>query len=105
MSDEQHTILIVDDEPDLTDIVEYRFSAAGFNTFTAASGREALACLQQNQVDVILSDVRMPDITGVELLKQVRNDGGLRVAFHIMQNICLSDIRTELIDVKRIPEL
>lgn len=66
------TILIVDDEPDLRDAIAFEFKRKGFNVVTAESGHEALALLEKQPVHIILSDVRMPDGDGIELLTKVK---------------------------------
>lgn len=67
-----HRILVVDDEADLVEILTEDFSSYGAEVFSAASGQEALAVLEREPVTVIVSDVRMPGMDGVELLREVR---------------------------------
>jgi two-component system, NtrC family, response regulator PilR len=64
------TILVVDDEPDIIEVLEIVLLDEGLNVFKAASGREALAILQEQEVDVVISDIKMPDFSGVELLRE-----------------------------------
>jgi len=64
--------LIVDDEDDLRDAIAFDFKRKGYRVLTAASGREAFGMVEQNNVDVILSDVRMPKGDGIELLDKVK---------------------------------
>lgn len=66
------TILVVDDEPNIIAIVEMVMQEDGMQVLKAGSGREALAILKKNEVDLVISDIRMPDISGVELLKESR---------------------------------
>lgn len=65
-------ILVVDDHPSvaitLTDILEAR----GFEVYSAFSGAEALKVLQAHPIDILLTDVRMPDMDGVTLYREVR---------------------------------
>ena len=65
-------ILIVDDEPDLREILYEDFSFYGATVSTAKNGREAYEIAMREQPHVILSDVRMPEGDGVELLQRVR---------------------------------
>jgi len=67
------TILCVDDEPDLLEILTFELTRAGFSVLTAPSAERALALLSQRNVDLILSDLRMPLMSGVELLQEVRS--------------------------------
>src|SRR5688572_24566885 len=65
------TILIVDDEPRVLDSLE-ALLAADFHVLRANDPKEALACLPQQDVAVIVSDQRMPGMTGVEFLAASR---------------------------------
>jgi len=64
-------ILIVDDEPDMRWVLSGLFRDEGFDTVEAADGREALALAADTRFDVVLSDVRMPEMDGIELLRQL----------------------------------
>lgn len=68
------SILIVDDEASVRESLEKVLSKAGYATLTANSGHEALALLAHHQVDIVLSDLKMPDGDGVELLKSIKKD-------------------------------
>jgi len=70
--DYQQTILVVDDDPHILEVLETRLSSAGFRTITAAGGQEAIEILHSQQVDLMISDVRMPGLGGMDLLKEVR---------------------------------
>lgn len=65
-------ILIVDDETDLLDMLVQLFKSFGFSVLKAENGRDALDVLGGGTVDLVLTDVRMPQMDGVELLKQIR---------------------------------
>ena len=64
-------ILVVDDEPDLRHGVQIALVEAGFEAVTAKNGREALKILQTRPIDLILTDVAMPDMNGYQLLERV----------------------------------
>lgn len=66
------TVLCVDDEPDSTELMAEILGAAGAKVLTANSGEEALGVLEDNPVDVVLSDVGMPQMDGYELIQRVR---------------------------------
>lgn len=70
------TILVVDDEENLCDILAIYLEDAGYETITANSGREALAILKSEPVDAIVSDIRMPNGNGIELLNQLKESDG-----------------------------
>ncbi len=64
--------LIVDDEPHLRSILSRLLVAEGFACRTAASGREALRELEQDPAELIVTDIRMPEMDGINLLAEVR---------------------------------
>ena len=68
-----YTILVVDDEEDLRDSFKVSFELDGYNVLVAASGNDALDILAKNKVDFVLTDVQMPDGTGVDFLVAARN--------------------------------
>lgn len=65
-------ILIVDDEPDLPELLKFHFASAGFAVRTAADGLEALERVRQNLPDCILLDVLLPDLDGFTLCEILR---------------------------------
>lgn len=56
-------ILIVDDEPDIREIVSFNLTQAGYLCMTAGSGLQAIEVLQREAVDLVLLDVMMPEIS------------------------------------------
>ena len=66
------TLLIVDDEKGYREVLSAVFEDEGYDVRTAQHGRAALSQLKKQPADIILSDVRMPDMDGIELLKKVR---------------------------------
>ncbi|HEX3558482.1 MAG TPA: sigma-54 dependent transcriptional regulator [Pyrinomonadaceae bacterium] len=66
-------LLIVDDEPGMRQLLSHIFGrAAGHTVRAAENGAQALELLRQEPADLIISDVKMPDMNGIELLRQVR---------------------------------
>src|SRR5690606_21309364 len=65
----KHTVLCIDDEKDNVEALERLFRKK-YRVLTATSGPEALSLLAENDITVIISDQRMPDMTGVELLTE-----------------------------------
>jgi diguanylate cyclase (GGDEF)-like protein/PAS domain S-box-containing protein len=70
--DGQLTLLLIDDEQNILNSLKRLFRRESFRVLTANSGREALELLAVNQVQVIISDQRMPEMSGVELLSRVK---------------------------------
>jgi two-component system alkaline phosphatase synthesis response regulator PhoP len=68
------TILLVDDEPDILELLAYNLAKEGFTVHTASNGREGLALAKEMVPDVILLDVMMPEMDGVEACTEIRND-------------------------------
>lgn len=73
MNFKSKTLLIVDDEPELREILCDEFQGLGALVLTAENGRQAFEILKSQKVDVVLSDVRMPDGDGIELLDRIRS--------------------------------
>lgn len=67
-------ILVVDDEPDVLDLVTYNLGQAGFQTETAADGAEALRKARSISPDLILLDLMLPEMDGLEVCKLLRRD-------------------------------
>lgn len=72
--DKQKRILAVDDEPNMRRLLEISLRQAGYQALSAANGRDALDILKTEQVDLVVSDLHMPGMSGLELLKQIRSD-------------------------------
>ena len=69
-----HTILIVDDEPDILEFLSYNVRKEGYKVFTASNGMEALRLVQQINPSLILLDVMMPKMDGIETCQVIRKD-------------------------------
>jgi two-component system alkaline phosphatase synthesis response regulator PhoP len=69
-----HTILIVDDEPDILEFLSYNLKKEGYKVFTAANGEEGLLLTQQIQPSLIILDVMMPKMDGIEVCQIIRKD-------------------------------
>ncbi len=67
-------ILSVDDEQDVTDLVQFHLTRAGYEVLTAATGREALATVAARRPDLILLDLMLPDIDGFGVCEILRRD-------------------------------
>lgn len=68
-------ILIVDDEPLIRDALVFKLSRDGFEVRTAEDGEKAIEAIDQEDFDVIISDIMMPFISGFELLKILKERG------------------------------
>ncbi|MDA3972071.1 MAG: response regulator [Desulfobulbaceae bacterium] len=66
------SILLVDDEPEILDLLGRQLTNRQFKTYTASSGKEALNILESEQIDILVTDVRMPGMDGIELLETAK---------------------------------
>ena len=71
-------ILIVDDNPTNQDILKRRLEKHGFNCMLADNGNQALAIIEEHEVDLVLLDLLMPDMNGIEVLHAIRSTPGRR---------------------------
>ena len=72
MDNAQRRMLIVDDERDICDCLEQYFSSQGFSVDSAFSGEEALQLLSEMQADVLLLDIKLPGLCGLEVLRRAK---------------------------------
>ncbi len=78
------TAMIVDDEPLLREILKEEFEVAGYTVIEADGGRAALQRLATQPVDVVISDIRMPGGSGLELLDAIVKLGPGRPAVYLV---------------------
>ncbi len=71
-------ILVVDDTASNRDLLSRRLRRDGHTVVAASSGEEALCIFNQQEFDLVLADVLMPDMNGIELLGQLKSDGHFR---------------------------
>ena len=73
MSEKKQSILVVDDEPDIVDSLFDTFIDK-YNMYKASNAKEALEIINDNQIDLIICDQSMPEITGVEFFDKIGKD-------------------------------
>ncbi len=80
MFPEKKQVLIVDDEPNLRKILAAQLARDGYDVMTAADGEEGLALLREHHIDLVVTDLKMPKIDGMELLRlALREDRDLPI--------------------------
>ena len=81
---EDRPILIVDDEPDLLNLVEMNLRREGFSTLTAMTGEEALRVVHTAYPSLVVLDLMLPDLSGTEVCRRIRSDPELEDVAIIM---------------------
>ena len=74
-------ILVVDDEPAITELVGMALRYEGFAVAAAGTGREALSRAEEFRPDLVVLDIMLPDLTGIEVCRRLRQTGDLPVVF------------------------
>ncbi len=67
-----HTILVVDDEADITSSLQERLMIEGYHVCTASDGRKGLNLYDTQHVDLVITDVLMPELDGLEVVRSLR---------------------------------
>jgi DNA-binding NtrC family response regulator len=68
----KYSILIIDDEKSQRDVLSGYLKKKGYTIFIAISGEDGIKIAKENLIDIILSDFKMPDMTGIEVLEEVK---------------------------------
>jgi len=78
------TILVVDDERDLQNLLDFNLRQAGFETVLASTGEQALQAVRRRVPDLVLLDLMLPDLPGTEVCRQVKSDPRTRAVPVVM---------------------
>ena len=73
------TVLVVDDEKPLRDFVRRNLEVRNYKVLTAANGLEALALFNESQIDLVVLDVMMPHLDGLETTRRIRQDSNVPI--------------------------
>ncbi|MBY5410694.1 response regulator [Rhizobium leguminosarum] len=74
-------ILVVDDEPHIRDVICFALERASLASMAARNGTEAMTAFRRGNIDLIILDVGMPDMDGLEVCRQIRKTSGLPILF------------------------
>jgi two-component system alkaline phosphatase synthesis response regulator PhoP len=88
-------ILLVDDEPDILEIIGFNLEREGYEVFTAPNGKKALEIARKQKPDLVLLDVMMPEMDGMDTCRELREDPNLKetlIAFLTARNEDYSQI-------------
>ena len=91
----KQTILVVDDERDLLDLIEYNLKKEGFKVLKAENGEEGISKAKEHRPDLILLDIMMPKMDGLEAVEIMRKDDDLKKT-PIIFLTARSDEKTEI---------
>ncbi len=69
------TVLVVDDDPDIQEVLRDRLESLGYQVLVATGGKEGLEFLERLSPLMVLLDIEMPDMNGLEVLKEIRRRG------------------------------
>ncbi len=78
MSDEQKTVLIVEDEPDAAELFAEMMRVNGFRVIKTFNSAVAIQTLRQEKPDLVILDLMMPDVSGLEVLRFIRREPELK---------------------------
>src|SRR3546814_12756116 len=82
------TVLVVEDDPVILRLLEVNFELEGFNVLAAHDGAEGIELARAEHPDVIISDIMMPKVSGLELVQAVKGDPDLRSEERRVGNAC-----------------
>ncbi len=74
MSSTKERILIVDDSPNTLEVLQRNLTASGYHIFTAPGVSEAIEILEKTQLDLVITDLKMPNISGMDLVRHIREN-------------------------------
>jgi DNA-binding response OmpR family regulator len=80
MSKDPQSILVVDDNEDIRNLLSLVLQKEGYEVFLAASGTDAIEIVKNNYLDLILLDVMMPGLSGLEVLSTIREDKSKKIS-------------------------
>jgi two-component system KDP operon response regulator KdpE len=72
-------VLIIEDDPNIVDLIRANLAVRGFDTLVSSNGSKALAMLETEQPDMVLLDLMLPEIDGFELCKQIREQSSVAI--------------------------
>jgi len=97
------TILLIEDDPFLVKMYKEKFELEGFNILVAEDGLEGLKKATEEEIDLIILDILIPKLSGIDLLTKLRNDPkGSRIPVLVLTNLTQKEdeFKTSTMDVK-----
>ena len=71
---EKGRIVVVDDAPDTLEVLQRNLQSEGYRVFTAPSVADAIRILEETPLDLVITDIRMPKVSGLDLVRHVREN-------------------------------
>lgn len=85
-------LLVVDDEAELRETLRRHYRLQGFDVAVAGNGVEALDLMKRQRVDLVISDIQMPEMDGIALLNAIRNEYPMVHVVMITGYVCMENV-------------
>lgn len=92
-------VLIVDDDADVREVLSHVLESRGFSCWTVEDGQDALECLRAAEVDLIVTDYRMPTMDGLELLRRLAESPLEKIPIILLSADSTADLRREALQL------
>ena len=96
------TLLLVDDEEDIRDILWIPLTDMGYNVYSAESGEKGLDVFRKNRPPIVITDIKMPGMDGIELLKTLKHEDPdvevIMITGHGDMNLAIQSLRDDAAD-------
>ena len=100
--DKQKLIMIVDDEEDIREVLSITLTDMGYDVLEAENGEKALKLFRENRPMIVLTDIKMPGMDGVELLQKIKNENPytqvIMITGHGDTDVAIKSLKYEAID-------
>lgn len=87
-------ILIVDDEKDITDSLKRHLQLEGYDVLTTNESLKAIEMIEKNNIKIVISDIVMPELDGVELLRKIKESNGIVQVIMVTGYVTINNLLT-----------
>ncbi len=95
-------IVLVDDEKDIRDVLEISLSDMGYHVFAAGNGKQALEVFRKEMPQIVITDIKMPGMDGIEILRKIKNENPdtevIMITGHGDTDLAIKSLKYEAID-------